>query len=112
MLILANEEIEQIISMELCVEALGDLYAQLAEGQAVDSPRGDIFVPLELYQLSDLAGHKVQGRSSPEEITCFMNNVGIGLQFAAVGARLFQLARRRGLGHEIPTDWFLQSVHP
>jgi hypothetical protein len=25
---------------------------------------------------------------------------------------VFAEAKSRGIGHEIPTDWFLESVHP
>jgi glycine cleavage system pyridoxal-binding protein P len=52
------------------------------------------------------------GRATAEETTCFLNNLGIGLQFAAVGAVVFKEAKARGVGREIPTDWFLESVHP
>jgi hypothetical protein len=38
--------------------------------------------------------------------------LGIGLQFAAVGAAVYQEAKAKGVGREIPTDWFLESVHP
>jgi alanine dehydrogenase len=34
----------------------------------------------------------------------------IGAQFEAVAAAVYNLARERGLGTEIPTDWFLQDV--
>jgi ornithine cyclodeaminase/alanine dehydrogenase-like protein (mu-crystallin family) len=63
-------------------------------------------------ELRELVAGKVPRRVSAEEITCFLNNLGIGLQFAAVGAAVFTEARARGVGHEIPTDWFLESVHP
>ena len=63
-------------------------------------------------ELRELVGGKVPRRVSAGEITCFLNNLGIGLQFAAVGAAVFTEARARGVGHEIPTDWFLESVHP
>ena len=53
-----------------------------------------------------------QGRIDAEESTCFLNNIGIGLQFVAVGAAVFQQAKANGVGREIPTDWFLESVHP
>jgi len=33
-----------------------------------------------------------------------------GLQFAAVAGKVYQLARERGLGREIPTEWFLQDI--
>lgn len=57
-------------------------------------------------------GGKIPGRTAPEEITCFINNIGLGIQFAALGAAVYREARSRGVGREIPTDWFLESVHP
>ncbi len=62
--------------------------------------------------LKELVAGNVEGRQSAEESTCFLNNIGIGLQFAAVGAAVFAEAKAKGIGHEIPTDWFLESVHP
>ena len=63
-------------------------------------------------ELKDLVTGKVSGRSTTEESTCFLNNIGMGLQFAAVGAAVFSQAKAKGAGREIPTDWFLESVHP
>ena len=65
-----------------------------------------------LYDLPALVAGKAPRRGSGEQITFFMNNIGLGIQFAAVGARLYQLAIEKGLGREVPTDWFLQTVHP
>lgn len=62
--------------------------------------------------LKELITGTAEGRANPEESTCFLNNIGIGLQFAAVGAAVFQEAKAKGIGREIPTDWFLESVHP
>ena len=67
---------------------------------------------LEAPALKELVAGKVPGRQSAEETTCFLNNIGIGLQFAAVGAAVLQQAKAKGAGREIPTDWFLESVHP
>lgn len=50
------------------------------------------------------------GRRRDEEITMFRGH-GLGLQFAAVGAKAYELAKKRGLGHEIPTEWFTQTLH-
>jgi alanine dehydrogenase len=58
-------------------------------------------------ELADLVAGKVGGRQSPDEITFFRNNEGLGLEFAATGARACELARARGIGHRIPRDWFL-----
>jgi ornithine cyclodeaminase/alanine dehydrogenase-like protein (mu-crystallin family) len=63
-------------------------------------------------EMKDLIAGKVPGRVSPQEITCFINNIGIGLQFAALGAAVLQQARAKNVGREIPTEWFVQSVHP
>lgn len=46
------------------------------------------------------------------DLTVFANNTGMGLQFAAVGARILQRAEERGLGHEVPTEWFLEETTP
>ena len=34
------------------------------------------------------------------------------LAVCCLGAAVFAQAKARGVGHEIPTDWFLESVHP
>ena len=50
-------------------------------------------------------------RTRPDQIIYFMNNIGLGLQFAIAGAKLYELARDAGLGRECPTEWFTQDVH-
>ncbi|MGB5079273.1 MAG: ornithine cyclodeaminase family protein [Burkholderiales bacterium] len=51
-------------------------------------------------------------RERADEITCFVNNVGMGLQFAAAGALVLRKAREAGLGTELPDEWFSEDVHP
>jgi ornithine cyclodeaminase/alanine dehydrogenase-like protein (mu-crystallin family) len=62
--------------------------------------------------LSQLVNGQHPGRTKEDAITCFCNNVGLGLQFAAVGSEVLARAREARVGREIPTDWFLESVHP
>lgn len=62
--------------------------------------------------LGELLAERVPGRERPEEITCFVNNVGSGLQFAAAGALVLRKARELGVGRELPDDWFSEDVHP
>jgi ornithine cyclodeaminase/alanine dehydrogenase-like protein (mu-crystallin family) len=62
--------------------------------------------------LGELVSGQVAGRSSPSQRTLFLNSIGVGAQFAAVGHYVYRRARERGLGHEIPIDWFVESVHP
>lgn len=66
----------------------------------------------EIGELQDLVAGKLAGRTSDDQITCFNNNTGAGTQFAAVGAAVVKRAREMGLGRELPTDWFLESVSP
>lgn len=65
-----------------------------------------------LPDLQDLIVGKVPGRSSPDEMTCFLNNIGMGYQFAAAGAAVYRKARQQGRGRELPLEWFTQDVHP
>lgn len=62
--------------------------------------------------LGELLAERVPGRERAEEITCFANNVGIGLQFAAAGALVLRKAREQGVGRELPDEWFTEDVHP
>ena len=66
----------------------------------------------DIGELQDLVAAKLPGRTHPDQITCFNNNTGAGTQFAAVGAAVVKRARALGLGRELPTDWFLESVSP
>jgi alanine dehydrogenase len=62
--------------------------------------------------ISQLVNGQHPGRTREDAISCFCNNVGLGLQFAAVGSEVLTRAREARVGREIPTDWFLESVHP
>ena len=62
--------------------------------------------------LCDLLSGGAEGRKNEKEITCFVNNVGTGLQFAAAGAWVLRRAREAGVGTELPDDWFSEDVHP
>jgi ornithine cyclodeaminase/alanine dehydrogenase-like protein (mu-crystallin family) len=63
-------------------------------------------------EICDLIAGNVSGRTDEKQITFFLNNVGTGVQFAAMGYAAYQGAKEKGLGHEIPTDWFLQDIKP
>jgi len=65
-----------------------------------------------LPTLADLVSGRIKGRERDEQITGFVNNIGLGAQFAAVGAKVYQAAKAQGVGREIPLDWFTQDVHP
>ena len=50
------------------------------------------------------------GRSTAKQITLFVGTGTQGLQFAAVGGRVYREAVKKGLGHKLPLDWFLQDI--
>ncbi len=60
--------------------------------------------------LADLAEGKVKGRTSVDEITYSERGNLQGAQFFAVAGKVYELARKAGLGREIPTEWFLQDI--
>ncbi len=66
----------------------------------------------KLPTLPDLVAGRTTGRRSDADVTCFINNIGLGYQFAAVGALIYRKAKEAGRGHELPTDWFTEDVHP
>jgi len=63
-------------------------------------------------EISDLIAGKVPSRANERQITFFLNNVGTGVQFAAMGYCAYKGAKEKGLGHEIPAQWFLQDIKP
>ena len=65
-----------------------------------------------LPTLADLTVGKSPGRTSSDQMTCFLNNLGLGYQFAAVGSLVYRKAKELGVGMDLPTDWFTEDVHP
>ena len=61
--------------------------------------------------LGDVVATDAVGRSSPEGITVFYNR-GMGIQFAAVGKALYDVAEERDLGRHVPTELLTQEYHP
>lgn len=65
-----------------------------------------------LPTLPDLLCGRIKGREDDKQITGFVNNIGLGAQFAAVGKKVYDAAKAKGFGREVPSDWFTQDVHP
>ncbi len=60
--------------------------------------------------LAEILSGKSPGRRSDHQITFSERGNIQGAQFFAVAAAAYEEARRRGLGHELPTEWFLQDI--
>lgn len=59
---------------------------------------------------ADIVSGKAPGRGSERQITYSERGNIQGAQFYAVAAVAYEAAKKRGLGHELPTEWFLQDI--
>lgn len=66
-------------------------------------------LPGRMANLPEVLLGKIPARSSDSEITAFTNE-GTGVQFAAVALRVYQEAKARNLGRELPLEWFLEDI--
>lgn len=97
-----------------------DLYVVHAKDVAQQDKSPDIWEAAQkgivawedIHEIQELCAGTLKGRSGPDQITLYNNNTGSGIQFAAVGAAVLKRARLMGLGRELPTEWFLESVSP
>jgi ornithine cyclodeaminase/alanine dehydrogenase-like protein (mu-crystallin family) len=67
-------------------------------------------LPDRMVTFADLVAGRKPGRVSDEQITYSERGNLQGAQFYAVAGRVYELALSRGLGREVPTEWFLQDI--
>jgi len=63
--------------------------------------------PDDLHELAELLTGKCRGRKNEKEITLFKNNTGMGIQFAATARKIYEKARQKGIGTELPLELFM-----
>jgi alanine dehydrogenase len=66
-----------------------------------------IVKPEDLHELGDLLNGKCRSRKDDKEIIFFKNNTGMGIQFAATARKMYEKAKEKGLGTELPLDLFV-----
>jgi ornithine cyclodeaminase/alanine dehydrogenase-like protein (mu-crystallin family) len=71
----------------------------------------------KVVTLGDVITGRHPGRTSEREITLFTaggagGSAGLATQFVAIGAMIYRRARERGMGRDLPTEWFLQAERP
>ena len=77
----------------------------------VDQP-ADLYEPLQngiigwetIVEIGEVLNGVKPGKTGPEQITLFKNTGGIGSSDVAIGGRVYQLAKEKGLGMELPID--------
>ena len=63
----------------------------------------------DIYEVGELLVKKnIHGRSTSKQITYHNNNVGMGIQFAALGRLLYERAKEKKVGTEIDSSFFMQ----
>jgi alanine dehydrogenase len=61
----------------------------------------------DLHELGELLTGKCRSRKNDQEITFFKNNTGMGIQFAAAARKMYEKAKVKGIGTELPLDLFM-----
>ena len=79
------------------------------ETRRIANPEVDIFNDPYPF-LTDIIAGKAAGREDYRQKSFFITNGTQGLQFASTAGYVVQEAKKRGLGQEIPTGWFLQNI--
>lgn len=82
----------------------------LFKEQAIDSQQGDIYWPIEsgvigwdkVVEIADILAGNAPGRTDDKQIILYKNQGGQGIIDIALAKRLFELAREKGIGTELP----------
>jgi ornithine cyclodeaminase/alanine dehydrogenase-like protein (mu-crystallin family) len=61
----------------------------------------------DLHELGELLTGKCRARKDEREITLFKNNTGMGIQFAATARLVYEKAKEKGIGAELPLELFM-----
>jgi len=89
---------------------VGYIAGQPEERSRIPNPEVDNYTGGFFKYFMDVRAGKIPGRTSPKQVTFFINAGTQGLQFAACAGRVYQLAKEKGVGRELPTEWFLQDI--
>ena len=94
-----------------CASAAKPPWSPATPKRSSASPiRRSTFFPRDFPLLTDIMSGKLKGRTDKNQVTFFANSGTQGLQFASTAGYVVREAKRRGLGQEIPTNWFLQDI--
>jgi ornithine cyclodeaminase/alanine dehydrogenase-like protein (mu-crystallin family) len=89
---------------------VGYIAGQPEERERIPNPEVDNYRGGFFQYFMDLKAGKIPGRINSQQITFFINAGTQGLQFAACAGKVYELAKAKGIGRELPTEWFLQDI--
>ncbi len=64
----------------------------------------------KVCELGEVLIGKHPGRKSADDIIYYKSNTGVGIQFAAVGALIYEGCKKKKLGRELPSEWFCADL--
>jgi ornithine cyclodeaminase/alanine dehydrogenase-like protein (mu-crystallin family) len=83
---------------------------EIAGGAA--KAKGGVIEWGEQKDIGEMLLGKAPRRTAASQVTCFVNNIGLSLQFAACGAAVLERARQQNVGRQLPGEWFTETEHP
>ena len=67
----------------------------------------------DFADLGDLVSGRTPTRTNDRQRTFFLNSTGCGAQYCVsspVGQLIYNAAKAKGLGHELPGEWFTEAI--
>ena len=89
---------------------VGYVAGQAEEIARIPNPTQDVYTGDYFSYFIDVKLGRKPGRTSPDQTTFFINAGTQGLQFAACAGRVYQMAKEKGMGRQLPTEWFTQDI--
>jgi alanine dehydrogenase len=99
----AEKQELDVQAVERCDVVAADLIEQskIESGDLIQVFRTDPSRWASVRELADIVTGKVPGRTNGNQITLFKSN-GIAIEDVVVGGRVYEIARERGMGRELP----------
>jgi ornithine cyclodeaminase/alanine dehydrogenase-like protein (mu-crystallin family) len=88
--------------MDVIVAASREQVLQDKQGDLYDPIQNDLISLEQIHELGDVLVGSAPARTSAGQLTLFKNNAGQGIADVAIAARVYERARQRGLGLELP----------
>jgi ornithine cyclodeaminase/alanine dehydrogenase-like protein (mu-crystallin family) len=74
--------------------------------ELLDLVEGGTFGWEKVCELGQVLTGDHPGRKNDRQIVYYKSNTGVGIQFAAAGALIYEECKKRGVGRELPGEWF------
>ncbi|MBI67760.1 MAG: hypothetical protein CL777_03325 [Chloroflexi bacterium] len=103
-----KSEVDELTFQRSSLICINDRESVYANGQQelLDPIEKGVISWDKIITLGEIVCGSASVDHKPDDIVYYKNSTGMGIQMAAAGALIYRNAKKMGLGHEIPTDWF------